>query len=81
MVKKSGASVNAISFQEAATTLFTPVSHAELADELDCSVSLVRQALRGVRNPPGGWEVTVRRMLEARADHFTKLAQRLRPKE
>lgn len=66
--------------------LTVPVSHQELAEALDCSVGLLRASLRdpasaSFRNAPGGWEVTVRRLLEARADHFTKLAQKLRPKE
>ena len=84
MVKKTTPLVNG--YREAVEALTVAVSHQELADELDCSVGLLRASLRDAaspsfRNPPGGWEVTVRRMLEARADHFTKLAQRLRPKE
>jgi hypothetical protein len=69
-------------FQETVGALVTPVSHQELADALDCSVPLLRASLRdptvtSFRNPPGGWEVTVRRMLEAKAAHFADLAKRL----
>ncbi len=69
-------------FQETTDALCAPVSHEELAAALDCSVSLLRQARRdpnspSFRNPPRGWEVTVRRLLEAKADHFTKLAVKL----
>jgi hypothetical protein len=83
MVKKSTRLVNADLFKETTDAIFTPVSHEQLADELGCSVSLIRQARRdqtspSFRNPPAGWEVTVRRLLEARADHFAKLAQMLK---
>lgn len=70
-------------FKEIAGALLAPVTQEELAGALDCSPSTIRAALRdpkaaAFRNPPGGWEVTVRRLLEARAGHFIKLAQRLR---
>lgn len=69
-------------FQAATDALVTAMSHEDLANELDCSTSLIRQARRdpkspSFRNPPGGWEVTVRRLLEAKADHFTKLAAKI----
>lgn len=85
MVKKSAPLVNTpASFQETASALFTPVSHQELADALDCSIGAVRSALRdqassAFRNPPAGWEVTLRKLLEDRADQFTKLAKRVIP--
>lgn len=86
MVKKTEVSVNAALYQECAGALFTPLSQQEMADALDCSVSAVKQALRdpdtpAFRKPPSGWEVTVRRLLLERADHFAELAQRLIPKE
>ena len=86
MVKKSDLLVNTRLYRETAGALFTATSHQELADALDCSRALVRAALKepgtsGVRTPPAGWEMTVRRLLEARADHFTKLAKQLSPRE
>lgn len=86
MVKIPPQTVNSFLYQECVRALFTPISQKEVAEALDCSVNAVRQALMdpatpGFRNPPGGWEVTVRRLLEAKANHFTKLAKRLSPKE
>lgn len=87
MVKKRERSVNdGAQFHVATDALLVPMSLAGLAEALDCSVSALRQARlnqksSGFRNPPGGWEVTVRRLLEARANHFTTLAKRLSPKE
>lgn len=71
-------------FKEAADALLNPTSLAEIADALDCSVPALRQArlepsYPSFRNPPGGWEVTMRRLLEAKADHFAKLARRISP--
>jgi hypothetical protein len=83
MVKNAPDRVNALLFRHAVGALCDGMLHEELALSLDCSQASVRAALSdpdkpGFRNPPGGWEVTVRRLLEARADHFAKLAQRLK---
>ena len=82
MVKKRTPLVNGDSFQETANALLMPTSHQDLADALDCSVASLRAALRDPKSPafrkaPAGWEVTMRRLLQAKADHFAILSQRL----
>jgi len=85
MVKNATPLVNA-KFKEAVDALCVPMSHQELADELDCSVAVLRAALRDPkspahRKPPSGWEMTVRRLVQARADHLAQFAQRLKVRE
>lgn len=90
MVKKSAPLVNSLAgnpgFKEAVDALCQAMRYEDLANELDCSASLIKGAIAprispGYRKAPAGWEVTLRRLLEARADHLAKLAARLRASE
>lgn len=87
MVKiDKAAAIEATRFLEATDGLFQGISHQDLADEMDCSVALIRQARRhpdtaAFRTPPAGWKVTVRRLLEQRAQYLSSLAKRLKTEE
>lgn len=90
MVKKPPPLVNTMPsnprFKEAVDGLCVGMRYDELAIELDCSVALIKSALRPIasgafRKPPAGWEVTLRRLLEARAEILHSLAQDLRTRE
>lgn len=72
-------------FRKATDELFRGISHEELSGALGCSVATIRQArldpdAKAFRNPPVGWEEVVLKLAEKQADHFRKLAERLRAK-
>lgn len=70
-------------FKKATDDLTATVSHQELAEALGVSVPTVRQArldpsARAYRSPPEGWEAVVGRLARQRAEHFRKLAERMK---
>jgi hypothetical protein len=71
-----------LDFRKATDELLAGISHQELADMLECSVPLVRQArlepaAKAHRSPPEGWEIGVRRLAKERAARLLRLAERL----
>jgi transcriptional regulator with XRE-family HTH domain len=69
-------------FRKATDQLLEGISHEELANALGVSVATVRQArldesAKAHRNPPDGWETTVRQLAEKKAQHFRRLAEKL----
>jgi transposase len=73
-------------FRMVTDDLFWGVSQDEAAKAMGCSVATIRQARRdpgnaAYRKPPAGWEKAARKLAEAQAAHFTKLAAKLTPKE
>jgi len=72
----------AIGFKAATDELFAKLGQEDLAAEIGCSVQSVKQARTGegsvsYRSPPQGWEKAARKLAEAQAAHFTRLAKRL----
>lgn len=72
-----------MNFRTATDGLLASISHEELAAALDVSIATVRQArldpqAKAHRSPPEGWEGVVIQMAETRAEHFNRLAARLR---
>ena len=70
-------------FKEATDQLFQPISHAKLAEYLECSVATVRQARLPVtanahRNAPVGWELEVAELAEWEGYRLLGLAKALR---
>ena len=69
-------------FKKATDELLATFSHDELAIALGVSVPTVRQARLGSsakahRKPPDGWQKTVRRLAEERAERLQRLAEKL----
>ena len=69
-------------FRRTTDELFKAITHEELAAEIGCSISMIRQARRdpsspAFRNPPKDWEGVVRKLALEQAEHFTWLAKRL----
>ncbi len=69
-------------FRMVTDDLFLGVSQEDAAKAMGCSVALIRQARRdsgnaAYRKPPIGWEKAARKLAEAQAAHFIKLAKRL----
>jgi hypothetical protein len=70
-------------FRKATDDLLEVLSHEELAGALGCSVATVRQARRdegttSYRSPPKGWEVTVAKLAEQKAEKLRRLAAKLK---
>ena len=72
-----------MNFKEATDALFEQATHEDLANILNVSVALIRQArlsslASAYRSPPRGWELAVLKLSERRASHYEKLADRIR---
>jgi hypothetical protein len=72
----------ATDFVAATDLLFKKTGPEELAGELGCAPTSVRQARveegkRGHRSPPPGWEAAVARLARQKAAQLQKLADRL----
>jgi len=72
-----------MNFRKATDILFAPVSHADLAETLDVSIALIRQARLGDksaahRSPPTGWERAVADLAYKRASSLRRLSEQLR---
>jgi hypothetical protein len=70
-------------FRKITDQLLAGITHGELAEALGVSVATVRQArlaegAAAHRRPPEGWEAIVGRLARQRAEHFRKLADRLK---
>ncbi len=70
-------------FNKITDALFARVDHADLAKELGVSVALIRQArlastATAHRTPPKGWERAALRLADERAQHYRRLADKLR---
>lgn len=73
-------------FVKATDALFTQLTAADLADEMGLAHQTIRKARVAkdsiaARTPPPGWEKAARKLAEAQATHFIKLAARLRTME
>lgn len=73
-------------FIKATDALFAQVTSEDLAREMGLAAQTIRKARVAKssvasRNPPAGWEKAARRLAEAQAAHFTRLAQKLRATE
>lgn len=73
-------------FVKATDALFTQLTASHLAKEMGLAPQTIRKARVSSdsvasRNPPQGWEKAARKLAEAQAAHFTKLAARLRVAE
>lgn len=73
-------------FVKTTDALFVQVTSDDLAKELGLAGQTIRKARvakgsTASRNPPSGWEKAARKLAEAQAAHFTKLASRLRAAE
>ncbi len=69
-------------FKAATDTLFSRVTHDDLAAELGVSVPTIRQARLGDaaqahRSPPEGWEKAVKRLAERQMRHLRGLIEKL----
>lgn len=69
-------------FRKTTDDLFKAVTHEELADEIGCSIAMVRQARRepespAFRNPPRDWEDGALKLARAQVEHFTRLVKKL----
>jgi len=76
----------ALNFRKVTDELIEKVSLADIAQAIGCSTATVDQArlsetAKARRSPPPGWEKAARKLAEAQAAHFTKLASRLRAAE
>jgi hypothetical protein len=72
-----------MNFRDATDALLEGISHDDLANALGCSVATVRQARLGGgakarRTPPEGWESVVARLAKRQAEHFQRLALKMR---
>ena len=70
-------------FKKATDTLFSQVGHADLANALNVSVALIRQArlqseASAHRSAPEGWERAVRKLAEDRVRRYQRLAEQLK---
>jgi hypothetical protein len=71
-----------LDFKAATDELLGTLSHRELADALEVSVPLVRQArlephAKAHRNAPDGWEIMVSRLAKQRGERLLALSKRL----
>src|SRR5580704_4572086 len=75
--------VYTMNFKKILAELCEPISHADVAKTLNCSVATVRQArlepsARARRSPPEGWEGRMASLAAQRAERLQRLAERLR---
>ena len=72
-----------IDFKAATDILLTKIRPEELANEIGCSLQMIRQARMGEgtgggrRLPPSGWEKAVRKLAERQAARLQELSNRI----
>ncbi len=70
-------------FVKTTDALFAQLTAADLAQEMGLAPQTIRKARVTAesvasRNPPAGWEKAALKLAESQAQHFTRLAERLR---
>jgi hypothetical protein len=71
-----------MNFREATDSLFSPISHPELARALGVSVASIRQArlhelAKSHRSPPKGWKAAVIRLAKDKIDEYQRIIEAL----